>query len=289
MARNFTRRDFLKLGATAGLTWTLEGCRTPVNPGIEGVLGFNVQPYTGSALSVQMQALSEINANWVRITLGITTDVGGPYVAATQANVLGLIADFNLGPISKSDWPDMVETVIRRYPSIRYFEILNEPAVFNGISNTEYVQDYLKPAHDRIRANFPSVNIVAAAPIGQPSGITDFAEMSTAGADRYCDFRAVHIYFDNGLVNPWSSFQVATRKPIMVTETGINRPDQHLSWWNNQIPEMKRVFTTDLVFYYVLLEQPFTGFGIITGQLDGSGRVVPTPGSELYTFLRDSA
>ncbi|MCI0528814.1 MAG: hypothetical protein L0Y56_15355, partial [Nitrospira sp.] len=270
------------------LAWTLGGCKTPVDPGIEGVLGFNVQPYPGSALSVQMQALNEIRANWIRVTLGILTDAAGPYVTATPANVLGLIADFNLGPINKSDWPDRVETVIRRYPSIQYFEILNEPAVFNGISNRDYVRDYLKPAHDRIRSRFPSIKIVAAAPIGQPSGIGDFTEMSLAGADDYCDFRAVHIYFQNGLVNPWTSFQRATRKPIMVTETGINQPSQHLNWWNNQIPEMKRVFTTDLVFYYVLLEQPFMGFGIITGQLDSNGQVIPTPESGLYNFLRGS-
>jgi hypothetical protein len=289
MQRTLTRRDFLKLGAAAGLSWTLEGCKTPVDPGVRGVIGFNVHPYPGLALPIQMQALNDIKANWIRITLGITTDVGGPYVAATQANVLGLIADFNLGPINKSDWPDMVETVIRRYPSIQYFEILNEPASFNGISNTDYVRDYLKPAHDLIREKFPSVNIVAAAPIGQPSGIEDFTEMSLAGADNYCDFRAVHIYFKNDLTSPWTSFQRATRKPIMITETGSSDPSEHLDMWTNQIPEMKRVLTTDFVFYYVLLEQPPLGFGIITDQLDSNGQIIPTPGSELYTFLRNSA
>lgn len=287
MQFSFTRRDVLKLGVATGLAWSLEGCKTPVDPGVQGVLGFNVQPYSGF-LSVQIQALSDIKANWIRTTLGIISDTGSPYVASTQTTVLGLIADFNLGPIDKTTWPDQVEAVIRRYPSIQYFEILNEPAVFNGISNTDYVRDYLQPAHDRIREKFPSVNIVAAAPVGQPSGIEDFTQMSLAGADDFCDFRAVHIYFDNSLTAPWTSFQRTTRKPIMVTETGTNQPGQHLSWWNNQIPEMKRVLTTDFVFYYVLLEQPFRGFGIIDGQFDGNGQVVPTSGSELYTFLRDS-
>jgi hypothetical protein len=217
----------------------------------------------------------------------MTRDVAGAYATASGTNVLGLIGDFQLTSIPKNDWPDIVAAVIQRYPSIQYFQILNEPEIFYNMSNTEYVRDYLRPAHDLIRSTFPSVKIVAAAPIGQPSGIQDFAAMSVAGADNYCDFRAVHIYFDQDLGAPWSAFRVATQKPIMITETGSSRPEHHLSWWQLQIPEMKRVLGTEYVFYYALLEQPvLTGYEIITGELDNQGNVVPTPGSELYNFLK---
>jgi hypothetical protein len=283
-----SRRDVLKLGVAAGCALALGGCTSfPSSPDSEEVRGFNVHPYTGSLMAVQLQALNAMRVDWVRMTLGILTDAAGPYVSAMQANILGLIADFNLGPINKNDWPDMVETVIQRYPSIQYFQILNEPEHFNGITNTEYVLDYLRPAHDLIRSEFPYVKIVSAAPIGQPSGMNDFTTMSLAGADQYCDFRAVHLYFEQDFVYPWSVFRRATQKPIMITETGIRRPDRHLNWWQNQIPEMKRILSTDYVFYYVLLDQPvYTGFEIITSALDNSGNVVPAPGSELYDFLR---
>ena len=287
---HISRRDFLRLGAASGCALALGGCSSsPSDPGgsTYEVRGFNVHPYAGSLMTLQMQALNDIRANWIRTTLGIPTDVAGPYVTATSANVLGLIGDFLFTSINKTDWPDMVEAVIRRYPSIQYFQILNEPEVFYNMSNVEYVRDYLRPAHDLIRRKFPSVKIVAAAPIGQPSGIKDFAAMSVAGADQYCDYRAVHIYFEQDLVSPWSAFRLATEKPIMITETGSRKRDKHLYWWQTQIPEMKRVLQTEYVFYYALLEQPvYTGFEMILAEFDSQGNVVPALGSELYDFLR---
>ena len=290
---SLTRRDFLRLGAAAGCALMLGGCdsSSATDPGTSasGFRGFNVHPYSGQLMTVQMQALSDIRANWVRITLGITTDVAGSYISAVQTNILGLISDYQLTSINKNDWPDMVETVIRRYPSLQYFQILNEPKVFFDIDNAEYVRDYLRPAHDRIRARFPQVKIVSASPIGQPSGIRDFAAMSAAGADNYCDYRAVHIYFEPDLGSPWSAFRVATEQPIMITETGTKTYKEHLSWWMEQIPEMKRVLKTDYVFYYALLEQPvYTGYEIITAELDSQGNVIPASGSELYNYLKNS-
>lgn len=289
---SLTRRNFLRLGAAAGCALMLDGCTSSsaTDPGTSdsGFCGFNVHPYAGTLMNIQLQALNNIRANWIRTTLGITTDVAGNYVSAVQTNILGLISDFQLTSIDKNDWPDMVETVIRRYPSIQYFQILNEPKVFFDIDNAEYVREYLRPAHERIRAKFPQVKIVSASPIGQPSGIRDFAAMSAAGADDYCDYRAVHIYFEPDLGSPWSAFRVATEKPIMITETGSKTYRKHLSWWTEQIPEMKRVLKTDYVFYYALLEQPeYTGYEIITAELDSQGNVIPASGSELYNYLKN--
>jgi hypothetical protein len=151
------------------------------------------------------------------------------------------------------------------------------------------VREYLRPAHDLIRAKFPSVKIVSAAPIGEPSGIRDFTVMTAAGADHYCDFRGVHIYFEDSLLNPWVAFRQATQNPIMITETGTKTPAEHLNWWQVQIPEMKRILGTEYVFYYALLEHPIsTGFEIITGDLDGQGDIIPAAGSDLYTYLHSA-
>lgn len=288
-----TRRDFLRLGAAVGCGVALAGCTDdsttptdPSNPGTYGLRGFNVHPYQGALYAHQLKALQSIHANWTRTTLGIPNDIAGPYASMSGMNVLGLIGDFQMSSIPKSDWPDMVESVIRRYPAIRYFQVLNEPEVFYNMSNTEYVRDYLRPAHDRIRRKFPAVKIVSAAPIGQPSGMQHFALMSAYGADEYCDFRAVHIYFEQDTFTRWSTFRAATQKPIMITETGARQPEKHLTWWQTQIPTMKRALNTEYVFYYALLEQPqYTGFEIITTDRDSAGNIIPAPNSQLYHAL----
>ncbi len=45
-------------------------------------------------MTIQLQALRDIRANWIRTTLGISADLAGSYVAAAQTNILGLISDF---------------------------------------------------------------------------------------------------------------------------------------------------------------------------------------------------
>jgi len=293
--RLYTRRDLLGLGLAAGGALALGGCSSssPSDPtdgeSSVGMRGFNVHPYHGSLYNVQMQALQDIRANWTRTTLGIPNDTAGAYAVLPGMNVLGLIGDFHYTTIDKTDWPDMVRTVIKRYPTIQYFQILNEPEVFYNMSNAEYVQNYLKPAHDLIRQEFPYVKIVSAAPIGQYSGVVDFAQMSVAGADQYCDFRGVHVYFEEDIVYSWSEFRLATDNPIMVTETGKANPAKQLDWWITSIPEMKRKLKTNYVFYYALLEQPnYTGYEIIQAGLDAAGNVQPASGSELYEYLKNS-
>ena len=293
--RNVTRRDFLRLGLAAGGALALGGCSSsssspsdPSSSGSSGIRCFNVHPYDG-LYSLQMQALQDIGADWIRTTLGLSSDAAGAYATPSGINVLGLIGDYEDTSIDQNDWPDIVRTVIQRYPSITYFQILNEPEVFYDMSNTEYVRNYLKPAHDLIREEFPYVKIVSAAPIGQYSGVVDFAQMSVAGADDYCDYRGVHVYFEEDIIYSWSEFRLATDNPIMVTETGKSNPARHLDWWQNSIPEMKNKLDTNFVFYYALLEQPtYTGYEIIQAGLDANGDVVPASGSELYEYLKSS-
>lgn len=295
-----SRRDFLRFGMAAGAALALNACHssnndddddsdTPGTPGSGsyGFRGFNVHPYQGSLYTLQTTALRNIHATWIRTTLGLSSDLAGAYATSTGCNVLGIIGDFGTPSLSKSDWPAMVEAVIRRYPSITYFQILNEPEEFYNMSNTEYVRDYLRPAHSVIREKFPSVKIVAAAPLGQSSGINDFTAMSAAGADQYCDFRGVHVYYEQELFSPWSAYRLATQKPIMVTETGKKTPSEHLNWWTTQIPAIKQALKTEYIFYYALLEQPtYTGYEIILAELDGSGNIQPASGSELYNYLK---
>ena len=287
---SFSRRQLLKMGLAAGGALAMGGCSSSTisEPDLDmGIRAFNVHPYTDAVMPAQLKAITDMRITWIRITLGILRDIAGSYVSAVNADILGLISDFDLRVIDKGDWPDMVDTVIRRYPSLTYFQILNEPELFHDIGAREYVRDYLRPAHDVIRTRFPYVKIVSAAPIGQPSGIRDFVEMTSAGADDYCDYRAVHIYFEDDLFSPWSAFRRATERPIMVTETGVRRPDEHLSWWQSQIPQIKQTLHTEFVFYYVLLDHPVsTGFEVIDGTLDSQGNVVSASGSQLYQYLR---
>jgi hypothetical protein len=284
-----TRRKLLQVGLMSGVTVLGTSCHVPTTAPAKTIPGIRcliVHPYQDHLRELQFEAIDQIWTGWIRTTLGILDDAAGQYVEAAGGNVLGVLTDFGLGTIPKTDWPDMVVTALRRYPTLQYVQILNEPKVFNDIGNAEYVEDYLRPAHDLIRREFPHMKIVAAAPIGQPRGIQDFKAMSDAGADQYCDFRAVHIYFEESVLNRWSTFRYATDKPIMVTETGIRDPKKHFSWWRNALPKMQQLFETPYVFYYVLMEYPTTdGFGLITGERDTNGKIIPTPGSDLFAYL----
>jgi len=60
-----------------------------------------------------------------------------------------------------------------------------------------YVEQYLRPAYEVIKGINPAYQVAAAAPTGTSDGRLYFYQMSEAGADRWCDYRAAHLYLDN--------------------------------------------------------------------------------------------
>jgi hypothetical protein len=260
-----------------------------------GPLPFNVHPLGGRFEALQRQALANLGTPWIRVTLGLLNDVDAarPYVRSAP-NTLGLVADFRLGPIDPGQWPDLVETTLRRYPQVRRAELLNEPERFNGLSPGRYVREYLRPGWERIRARFPGVAVVAAAPEGDRKKAPDrFRRLTDAGADDFCDYRAVHVYFDDD--RALDAIGGATRRPILVTETGTSNPGQHVRWFTEVVPRIRSALAAELVFWYVLLESVDLAGGAVPYSYPGSSVIAPLPdaagqpkasnGSHLYPLL----
>ncbi len=278
------RRDFLKLAAAGAVGATLPGCSEKflnfLGSGDEKLWGFNVHPY-GSSMEVQLKALSELNVRKIRITLGLGRDLASPYISAYPAEYLGIVGDFNLSGVNPASWPNLVRQTVGWSHGVSYFEILNEPDVFHTFDAAAYVRDYLRPAYEIIRELRPSIPVVAAAPAGTTGGRMYFYQMTDAGADDYCDFRAVHLYNNNPEI-----YLAGTDRPFMVTETGKNTPDKHLSWWVDTMPHIGKILDTEHLFFYVLLDRPRTGYGLIEQSFDPEGGVRPT--GPLYDHIRDS-
>jgi hypothetical protein len=256
----------------------------------------NVHPLGGRLASLQRSALRALGTPWIRVTLGLVTetDATRPYAGAAP-NLLGLVSDFHLRRVEAEAWPGIVEATLRRYPEVRRAELLNEPEQFYGLSPTSYVRDFLRPGFERIRERFPGVGVVAAAPIGnRRKGLDYFRRMTDAGADRYCDERAVHVYFEDERV--LRDYASATGRRIVVTETGIGFPSQHVRWYTEVIPAIRQALRAELVFWYVMREDAALAGGgpippnyldtsLIAPEADTAGQPRPAAGSHLYPLL----
>jgi len=262
-------------------------------------LPFNVHPFGGRLGSLQEDALRRMGTPWIRITLGLVSDTEAarPYMRAAP-NVLGLVADFRPGTIEPAGWPDLVEATLRRYPQVRLAELLKAPDQLNGLSPERYVREFLRPGYERIRARLPGVSVVAASPGGDRRRLVDaFRRMTEAGADDVCDLRGVHVYFEDP--GTLSAIAGATRRPIIVGETGVNSPGQHVRWYSDVIPQMRSTLRADLVFWYVLLESPAfapgpvpysqLGSSVIAPEPDAAGQAQAASGSALFPLLTGTA
>jgi hypothetical protein len=87
----------------------------------------------------------------------------------------------------------------------------------------------------------------------------------------------------------------ATRRPILVTETGTSSPGQHVRWYTEVVPRIRRSLAAELVCWYVLLESAALAGGTVPYSYPGSSVLAPEPdaagqpkaaaGSGLYPLL----
>jgi hypothetical protein len=103
--------------------------------------------------------------------------------------------------------------------------------------------------------------------------------MSDAGADSYCDYRAVHLYNNNPEI-----YLTGTDRPFMVTESGTSNRDGHLSWWKDTMPHISKILDTSRLYFYVLLDRPDTGYSLISERPGADG--APRPVSPVYDHIR---
>lgn len=273
------RRAFLRTAALGAAGAALAGCDLRLldafNEGEERYWGINVHPYEDPIRSAQLQALRQLAVRRARITLGLHQDLAGPYLRALSLEWIGILGDFYDPVPDAGAWPALVRRAVQRSPGVRFFELLNEPV---SLRPSVYVERYLKPGYDAVKSLDPSFQVIAAAPTGTSGGQTWFFQMTEAGADDWCDHRGVHIYSDNPEV-----YLTATRRPFMITESGVRDPARHVDWWSKTMARMSGVLGTDRLYWYSLCEVPDNGWGLISNHSRQGRLSVVSP---LYDYIR---
>lgn len=254
------RRNFLKTAALAAAGTALAGCNPDLidvfNQGEEQLWGLNVHPFSGELGSAQIEAMRQLGIRRVRMTLGLHSDLAGPYLRGYSAEYIGLVNDFDDPIPSAAAWPDLVRRAVERSPGLFCYEILNEPV---SLTPSVYVEEYLKPAYQIIKGINPAYRVAAAAPTGTSSGRLDFYQMTSAGADSWCDYRAAHLYADNP-----EYYLAGTRRPFLVTESGVQDRSRHVNWWADTMTHISGVLETDRVYFYVLSDSEDSGWALIS-------------------------
>jgi hypothetical protein len=273
------RRAFLRAAAVAAGGAALAGCDPELldilNKGEEQLWGMNVHPIGGPLFDAQVEALRRLGIRQVRITLGLDRDLAGPYLRAFPAEYVGLVDDFNTGMPNPASWPGLVRRAVERAPGLFCYEVLNEPM---SLSPRVYVEQYLRPAYEVIKGMNAAWKVAAAAPTGTSDGRLYFYQMSEAGADRWCDYRAAHLYLDNPEV-----YLKGTDRPFLITETGIEDPARHVSWWSDSMTHIGAVLETERLYFYALATTPDTDWAIISSRSSGGQVQVLSP---LYDYIR---
>jgi hypothetical protein len=273
------RRGFLKQATLAVAGTALAGCDSGLldlfDTGDEQLWGLNVHPFPGELGGAQLEALQQLGIRRVRMTLGLHSDLAGPYLRGFDAEYIGLVSDFADPVPDPVAWPGLVRRAVERSPGLYCYEILNEPV---SLTPAVYVEQYLKPAYQIIKGINPGYRVAAAAPTGTAGGRLDFYEMTNAGADDWCDFRAAHVYTDNP-----EYYLAGTRRPFLVTESGVQDPARHVDWWATTMTRISGVLETDRLYLYALSDSEDTGWTLISRfSRPGAIRVL----SPLYDYIR---
>lgn len=273
------RRQFLKRAALAAAGTTLAGCDADLlnifNKGEEQLWGMNVHPFSGQIADAQIEALNRLGIRRVRITLGLHSNAAGPYLRGFDAEYIGLLNDFDDPIPDASAWPGLVRKAVERSPNLFCYEVLNEPT---DLSSSDYVEDYLKPAYEIIKGINPAYRVAAAAPTGTSKGRLDFYQMTSAGADDWCDYRAAHLYTDQP-----EALLKGTRRPFLITESGAEDRGRHIEWWSETMTHISGVLETERLYFYALADSDDSGWALISKDSRAGAINVLSP---LYDYIR---
>jgi len=252
----------LRNAALAAAGGALGGCDPDLlnllNQGEEQLWGMNVHPFGGELGEAQIEVLRRLGIRRVRMTLGLHDDLAGRYLRGFGAEYIGIVGDFNDPYPSVAAWPGLVRRAVQRSPGLFCYEILNEPML---VAPGDYVERYLRPAYEIIKSINPSYRVAAAAPTGTSNGRLYFLQMTEAGADELCDFRAAHLYADNPEI-----YLKGTRRPFLVTESGVENPARHVDWYARTMTHLSGVLETERVYFYVLADSSDTGWAVISNR-----------------------
>jgi hypothetical protein len=208
-----------------------------------------------SCNGIQLNCLNRLRAQWLRISIPYSDLYAARSFVGRGCAILGVITDYagQGGFIEQlsNNLQEILMTYFETYPSIKYWQLLNEPSSFWNISPTDYVNNYLQPAWNFIRANYPQLALISAAPKGNSQGPILMAEMAAAGLENYCNRVAVHIYNAVTIIN----YVNILKKPIWVTETGVADQMQHIAWARDTLKSVRAALNPERIFWYVLWDE----------------------------------
>ena len=216
-----------------------------------------------------VRALHELGVEMVRVPLNRTATGKGRTIVRRLTeegfSVLGLTAGYEglLAPdggiLTVGEWLAYVEDLLEIYPEVRTWQILNEPQLFEGISERTYVQTYLAPSFERIKERDPGITVVSAAPVGNTDGPDRFRALVDAGVADWCDVVAIHVYTSSP-----DAYAGLVARPIWVTETGSPDPGARRGFFERTVrPMFGPPLGAERVFWFEMLDERLTGFGLI--------------------------
>lgn len=262
-----------------GAGTVLSGCNSDLlgmfSKGEEQLWGLHVHPFSGEIGSAQIEALRQLGIRRVRMTLGLHHDLAGPYLRGYAAEYIGLVGDYDDPVPDAAAWTDLVRKAVERSPGLFCYEILNEPS---SLTASAYVEKYLKPACQVIKGINPDYKVAAAAPTGTSGGRLDFYEMTSAGADDWCDYRAAHEYTGNP-----EYYLAGTKRPFLVTESGVQDSARHVDWWVTTMTNTSGVLNTDRLYWYTLSDSEDSAWALISRRSRAGAIEVLSP---LYAYIK---
>jgi hypothetical protein len=248
-------------------------------------------------VALQLRAAYELGFDGIRITApgGDRASFLGaiPYVRAARAlgiDAVVVLANFEGFTLARALWdPKRRPDVLKLYDKTLAtpplpaapgagglgrggigriaFQVLNEPALFNGIPPDVYVHEILEPCTSDIHELNPLIIVVAAAEVGTVDGPPRMRAMLEAGLEHSCDRVAYHIY-DRDVI-PLLSFNV--KRLVWVTESGTAGTAGHLAWVRDTFAEIRaRIGDVSRIFYYDLYDQEPGRYRIIDLQRAGA-------------------
>lgn len=258
-----------------------------IHPGDLGVVSFISSLPKNNDKQAALDEATKIGFGWLReeYTFNQPMDFG-PYDAAykkfhkAKLNILGLLT--YPGPkVSHADWQDYVTEVVKRYPEVKAWEIMNE--VDNHLTAADYVV-YLKEAQVIIKANSTAM-IISSGLTERPEAYSFWDGMAAAGGWDAFDAAGLHLYHpgdpekdSNSLGTLGQKIKEALGhiekngepKKIWVTEFGYDSNEHGIvdqaDWLVKGLSILAGFPEVERIFVYRLYQNS-DGYGVLTAAL----------------------
>jgi hypothetical protein len=154
---------------------------------------FGISSSASSSRSPQdwLPEIAAIGIGWLRGFEQGSGDAGLALAAANGVQVSGILISGNTFPTDLTAWGAYVTQTVTRYPTVRRWEVWNEPPNFSTDNSPADYAAIVAKAYDAAKAADPGVQIGLAA---QSVNVTFLDQALDAGAADHFDYVTVHPY-----------------------------------------------------------------------------------------------